>query len=148
MYGQDSLPLHRILVVAMTLSICVELSLLGHGVAQPKCQMIMAIDSSFAPTFYDPAETPAMGTPYAFLYTLHDAPIKPLPGNAMTPCLAESWTEAADGLSIGFKLRQGLKSYNGDSLLHAVGPRVIEPAIGITPLTYFPTRYEDMRVQE
>jgi hypothetical protein len=32
--------------------------------------------------------------------------------------------------------------------LHAVGPRVVEPAIGITPLTYFPTPYEDMRVQE
>jgi peptide/nickel transport system substrate-binding protein len=32
--------------------------------------------------------------------------------------------------------------------LYAVGPRVIEPAIGITPLTYFPTPYEDMRVQE
>jgi ABC-type transport system substrate-binding protein len=32
--------------------------------------------------------------------------------------------------------------------LHAVGPRVEEPAIGITPLTYFPTPYEDMRLKE
>jgi ABC-type transport system substrate-binding protein len=32
--------------------------------------------------------------------------------------------------------------------LHAVGPKVLEPAIGITPLTYFPTPYEDLRVRE
>jgi peptide/nickel transport system substrate-binding protein len=32
--------------------------------------------------------------------------------------------------------------------LHAVGPRVAEAAIGITPLTYFPTPYEDMSLKE
>jgi peptide/nickel transport system substrate-binding protein len=32
--------------------------------------------------------------------------------------------------------------------LHAVGPRVAEAAIGVTPLTYFPTPYEDMRMKE
>jgi hypothetical protein len=32
--------------------------------------------------------------------------------------------------------------------LHAVGPRVADAAIGITPLTYFPTPYEDMRLKE
>jgi peptide/nickel transport system substrate-binding protein len=32
--------------------------------------------------------------------------------------------------------------------LHAVGPRVSEPTIGITPLTYFPMPYEDMLLQE
>jgi len=32
--------------------------------------------------------------------------------------------------------------------LHAVGPKVSEAAIGITPLTYFPTPYEDMRLKD
>jgi ABC-type transport system substrate-binding protein len=32
--------------------------------------------------------------------------------------------------------------------LHAVGPRVVEAAVGITPLTYFPTPYEDMTLKE
>jgi hypothetical protein len=32
--------------------------------------------------------------------------------------------------------------------LHAVGPKVAEPAIGITPLTYFPAPYEDIRMKE
>ncbi len=60
-----------------------------------------------------------MGTPYIFLYALHDALIKPLPSKALTPYLAESWTEIDDGLSIAFKLRQGSKFHNGDSLTAA-----------------------------
>jgi ABC-type transport system substrate-binding protein len=32
--------------------------------------------------------------------------------------------------------------------LHAVGPRVAEPAIGITPLIWWPTPYEDIRLKE
>jgi peptide/nickel transport system substrate-binding protein len=45
---------------------------------------------------------------------MHDALIKPLPGNNMAPCLAESWTESPDGLVYEFKLREGLKFHNGD----------------------------------
>jgi peptide/nickel transport system substrate-binding protein len=49
-----------------------------------------------------------------FLYALHDALIKPLPGNDMAPCLAESWMESPDGLVYEFKLREGLQFHNGD----------------------------------
>ena len=111
---QESFPLRRLLVIVLALSICVALGWCDAAMAQPKGQMIIAVDFSLAPTFFDPAETPAMGTPYVFLYALHDALIKPLPGNAMTPCLAESWTESADGLSVEFKLREGLNFHNGD----------------------------------
>src|SRR4029453_17668853 len=45
---------------------------------------------------------------------LHDALIKPLPGNDMAPCLAEAWSESADALTYDFKLREGLKFHNGD----------------------------------
>jgi len=85
-----------------------------EGAAQPKGQMVIAVDFSIAPTWFDPGETPAMGTPYIFLYALHDALTKPLPGNRMAPSLAESWTESADGLSYEFKLREGLTFHNGD----------------------------------
>src|SRR6516164_11520701 len=81
---------------------------------QPEGQLTVAFDASIAPTFLDPAETPGIGTPFVFLYALHDALIKPLPGNTMAPCLAESWTESADGLVYEFKLREGLKFHNGD----------------------------------
>jgi peptide/nickel transport system substrate-binding protein len=81
---------------------------------QPEGQLTIAFDTSIAPTFLDPAETPGIATPFVFLYALHDALIKPLPGNDMAPCLAESWTESEDGLEYEFKLRQGLKFHNGD----------------------------------
>src|SRR2546425_1569425 len=82
--------------------------------AQPDGQLTVAFDASIAPTFLDPAETPGIGTPFVFLYAMHDALMKPLPGNDMAPCLAESWKESPDGLAYEFKLRQGLKFHNGD----------------------------------
>src|SRR2546426_3273613 len=81
---------------------------------QPDGQLTVAFDASIAPTFLDPAETPGIGTPFVFLYAMHDALMKPLPGNDMAPCLAESWKESPDGLAYEFKLRQGLKFHNSD----------------------------------
>src|SRR6267143_4688711 len=81
---------------------------------QPDGQITIAFDASIAPTFLDPADTAGLGTPFVFLYALHDALAKPLPGNDMAPCLAESWRESADGLTYEFKLREGLKFHNGD----------------------------------
>jgi peptide/nickel transport system substrate-binding protein len=79
-------------------------------------QLTIAFDASIAPTFLDPAETSGIATPFVFLYALHDALVKPLPGNPMAPCLAESWKESADGLVYEFKLREGLRFHNGDPL--------------------------------
>src|SRR5512145_278366 len=88
----------------------------GHvqGQGQPDGQLTVAFDAGIAPTFLDPAETPGIGTPFVFLYALHDALIKPLPGHDMAPCLAESWRESPDGLVYEFKLREGLRFHNGD----------------------------------
>jgi peptide/nickel transport system substrate-binding protein len=82
--------------------------------AQPADQLTVAFDVSIAPSFLEPAETPGIGTPFVFLYALHDALVKPLPGNNMAPCLAESWKESPDGLTYEFKLREGLRFHNGD----------------------------------
>jgi peptide/nickel transport system substrate-binding protein len=82
--------------------------------SQPDGQLTVAFDVSLAPSFMEPAETPGIGTPFVFLYALHDALIKPLPGNNMAPCLAESWRESPDGLTYEFKLREGLRFHNGD----------------------------------
>ena len=82
--------------------------------AQPDGQLTIAFDVSIAPTFLEPAETSGIGTPSVFLYALHDALIKPLPGNDMALCLAESWKESPDGLVYEFKLREGLRFHNGD----------------------------------
>jgi peptide/nickel transport system substrate-binding protein len=96
--------------------VLVGIALVGEvrGQGQPADQLTIAFDVSIAPTFLDPAETSGIGTPFVFLYALHDALTKPLPGNNMAPCLAESWTESADGLVYEFKLREGLRFHNGD----------------------------------
>src|SRR5918992_1054258 len=86
-----------------------------HAAAQstPEGQLIVVFDTSIAATYFDPAETAGLQTPFVFLYALHDALLKPLPGNDMAPCLAESWTESPDGLVYEFKLRQGVTFHNG-----------------------------------
>src|SRR5215468_11694885 len=77
-------------------------------------QLTIAFDASIARTFLDPADTAGLGTPFVFLYALHDALVKPLPGNDMAPCLAESWSESPDGLVYEFTLRQGVTFHNGE----------------------------------
>ena len=83
--------------------------------AQPKGQMTWAIHFTIAPTFLEPAENNGI-TSFLFLYALHDALVKPMPGNQRTPSLAESWSESEDGLTYEFKLRQGVTFHNGDPL--------------------------------
>src|ERR687897_1332539 len=83
--------------------------------AQPPDQLTVAFDVSIAPSFLEPAETPGIGTPFVFLYALHDALVKPLPGNDMAPSLAEAWTESPDGKIYEFKLREGVTFHNGDA---------------------------------
>src|ERR671922_1977382 len=80
----------------------------------PEGQLTIAFDTSIASTYLDPAETTGIATPFVFLYAIHDALVKPLPGNNMAPCLAESWTESDDGLTYEFQLREGLTFHNGD----------------------------------
>jgi len=88
----------------------------GHRAAlaaSPDGQLIWAVHVSLAPTWFDPAETPGMITPFLLLYALHDAMVKPMPGNAAEPCLAEAMKATPDGLSYQFTVRQGAKFHNG-----------------------------------
>lgn len=81
---------------------------------EPKGQLTWAVHVTIAPTWFDPAESGSLITPYMFMYAMHDALVKPMPDNAMSPCLATKWSESADGLSYDFELRQGVKFHNGD----------------------------------
>src|SRR5262245_2761827 len=80
----------------------------------PSGQMTWAVHISLAPTWFDPAETSGIITPFMVLYALHDAVLKPLPGQPMAPSLAESWSMSPDGLVYEFVLRKGAKFHNGD----------------------------------
>ncbi len=76
--------------------------------------MGFALHVTISPGWFDPAETPAQITPFGILYALHDAVVRPLPGERMAPALAASWTESPDGRVYEFTLRQGLRFHNGD----------------------------------
>jgi peptide/nickel transport system substrate-binding protein len=84
--------------------------------AAPEGQLTWGVHVSLAPTWFDPAEAPGVITPFMFLYALHDALVKPMPGSAMAPSLAESWSFSKDGLTYEFVLRKGVKFHNGDPL--------------------------------
>src|SRR5262245_62907000 len=80
----------------------------------PAWQMTWAVNVSLAPTWFDPAETSGTITSYMVLYALHDALVKPMPGNATAPGLAESWSVSPDGLVYEFALRRGARFHNGE----------------------------------
>jgi peptide/nickel transport system substrate-binding protein len=87
---------------------------LAPPVSAAEGQITFAVNITLAPTWFDPAETPGVVTPFLLLYALHDALVKPMPGNAWAPSLAESWTASKDGLTYEFVLRKGLRFHNGD----------------------------------
>ncbi len=82
--------------------------------AGPEGQLTWAVHISIAPTWFDPGEHQGIITPMMTYYALHDALVKPMPGKAMAPSLAESWSASKDGLVYEFVLRKGVKFHNGD----------------------------------
>src|ERR1700730_13622960 len=80
----------------------------------PSGRAVMAWHVTIAPSWFDPSTAPPQITPFAMLYAIHDALVRPYPGQKMGPSLAESWEESEDGLTYTFKLRPGLKFHNGD----------------------------------
>jgi peptide/nickel transport system substrate-binding protein len=106
--------MRRFAVALVLLSLVALLAGTAGAQTPPDGQLTIAFDASIAPSFIDPAETSGLATPFVFLYALHDAVAKPMPGNNMAPSLAESWKESSDGLAYEFKLRDGVKFHNGD----------------------------------
>lgn len=80
----------------------------------PSGQMTWAMHVTVAPSWFDPAETQGLLTPFMILYAMHDALLKPLPGTLQAPCLATKWHESEDGLTYDFMLREGVTFHNGD----------------------------------
>ena len=84
--------------------------------AGPSGELTYGVHISLAPTWFDPAETPSLITPYMIYYALHDALLKPMPGEPMAHSLAESWLATEDGLSYSFVLRDGVTFHNGEKV--------------------------------
>ena len=103
---------------AMLVCLAISVGDAGSAAAQakPEGEMRFAVYVTIAPAWLDPGETgPGNLTPFWMMYALHDALVKPMPGNLMAPSLAESWTESPDKLVYEFKLRKGVKFHNSDA---------------------------------
>ncbi len=99
-----------LLVVALTLG-----AARGWGApSSPTGEMVIAWHVTIPPAWLDPAEAPPQVGTFELYYALHDAMVRPLPGEKLGHSLAESWTESPDGLVYEFKLREGLRFHNGD----------------------------------
>ena len=68
----------------------------GFAQTKPEGEMRWAIYVTPSPGWLDPAEAIGQLTPFWFLYAIHDALVKPMPGSRMAPSLAESWTVSED----------------------------------------------------
>ena len=75
-----------VLLAALVLVTCLLVP--APAVAQGPGQMTWAVHVSIAPTWFDPAEHTGIITIMKVLYALHDAMVKPMPGNAMAPARA------------------------------------------------------------
>ena len=86
----------------------------GRAAAAPEGTLTWGVHVTLAARWLDPGDTEAFIAPFMVLYAIHDAVVKPMPGNDNTPSLAESWTASKDGLVYEFVLRKGAKFHNGE----------------------------------
>lgn len=83
---------------------------------KPEGEIRYAVYVTLAPAWFDPGESPVgVLTPFWVLYALHDALVKPMPGQLMAPSLAESWSVSEDQRTYDFQLRKGVTFHNGDA---------------------------------
>src|SRR5262249_21239011 len=78
----------------------------------PSGRAVIAWHVTISPAWFDPSTAPPQITPFGMLYAIHDALVRPYPGQKMGPSLAQSWEESEDGLTYEFRLRSGLKFHN------------------------------------
>ena len=109
--------LQKLVVTAWLLMGAAAAAISAPAAAQtkPEGEMRWALYVTLAPAWFDPGESPVgVLTPFWVLYALHDALVKPMPGQRMGASLAQSWTVSDDLRVYEFTLRPGLKFHNDD----------------------------------
>ena len=114
MISARSAPLRLAFDLLLAAMLVLGATALSEAAPTPSGRAVMAWHVTIAPSWFDPSTAPPQITPFGMLYAIHDALVRPYPGQKMGPSLAESWEESEDGLTYTFKLRQGLKFNNGD----------------------------------
>src|SRR3989454_4750765 len=104
----------RLLMITALVLVCFVNVRTGASAAPQEGTLTIGVHVTLVNRWLDPGETEALITPFMVLYALHDALVKPMPKNIMTPSLAESWTASKDGLTYDFVIRKTAKFHNGD----------------------------------
>ena len=104
----------RVRSLALLSLVVLALSTASPALAAEPGTLTIGAHVTLVNRWFEPAEVDGLITPFMVLYLLHDALVKPMPGNLHTPSLAESWTASKDGLTYEFVLRKNAKFHNGD----------------------------------
>src|SRR6516162_10167510 len=118
MHGKTGLTRREVLALA-ALAPLAGAPGLARAAAGPDGELIWGVHISLAPIWFDPADISGIITPFMVLYALHDALVKPMPGQALAPSLAQSWSASEDGLTYEFVLRESARFHNGDPVTAA-----------------------------
>ena len=104
----------RIASLLLALALILTTARAAGAQASPAGEAVIAWHVTMAPSWFDPSTAPPQITPFGILYALHDALVRPLPGQKVGNSLAESWTESPDGLVYEFKIRRGARFHNDE----------------------------------
>ena len=89
---------------------------LNNAQTRPEGVLKEAIHWGISADWLDPATGSLPLSAYLPLYLFHDALLKPMPDGLYAASLAESWKISPDSKVYEFKLRQGVKFHNGDTM--------------------------------
>ena len=82
----------------VVLALLAMLAAFSPAAAAPEGQMTWGVHVSLAPTWFDPAETQGIITPFMVMYAIHDALVKAMPGNAAARIMGSrtnGWSSSA-----------------------------------------------------
>src|SRR5262245_5422672 len=104
----------RSLSVLSLVVLALSLAVPAVAADAPAGTLTIGVHVTLVNRWLDPGEAEGIITPFMVFYALHDALVKPMPGNLNAPSLAESWSLSKDGLTYEFVIRKNAKFHNGD----------------------------------
>ena len=104
----------RSLSVLSLVVLALSLAVPADAADAPAGTLTIGVHVTLVNRWLDPGEAEGIITPFMVFYALHDALVKPMPGNLNAPSLAESWSLSKDGLTYEFVIRKNAKFHNGD----------------------------------
>ena len=68
----------------------------SEAAPSPSGRVVIAWHVTISPSWFDPSTAPSQITPFGMLYAIHDALVRPYPGEKMGPSRANTWEKSED----------------------------------------------------